>query len=115
MHPSTQTTLEPDEIMATALAVANIAHAVLSPHLPAEASPIERCDAEIACALDAILTGSRPLDDALLYWTDWNWERKLLLAEQAGQLEEAQAELRKVLGRERSAQPDPKPHVGEPK
>jgi len=39
-----------------------------------------RCDREIAAALDALLTGSLPILDALLWYTDWYRERELLLA-----------------------------------
>ena len=39
-----------------------------------------RCDREIATALDALLIGSIPILDALLWYTDWCRERELLLA-----------------------------------
>jgi len=57
---------------------------VLSPIIPRDATPLERCDAEIATALRAVLYGLLPLDEALLYYRDWYWERKLILAELAG-------------------------------
>ena len=57
---------------------------VLSPVMPRDASPLERCNAEIATALGAVLTGSLPLEEALLYYRDWCWERNLILAEQIG-------------------------------
>jgi len=44
------------------------------------AEALMRCDREIATALDALLTGSIPIHDALLWYTDWCWERELLLA-----------------------------------
>jgi hypothetical protein len=40
---------------------------------------LERCDREIAAAMDALLTGSVPIDDALLWYTDWCRERELIL------------------------------------
>jgi hypothetical protein len=59
-------------------------HGVLSPVLPSGTSPISRCDAESAVALHAIMTGTLPLTDALLYYSDWCLERTLLVAEQRG-------------------------------
>ena len=44
------------------------------------AEALMRCDREIATALDALLTGSIPILDAILWYTDWCWERELLLA-----------------------------------
>ena len=44
------------------------------------AEDLMRCDREIATALEALLTGSIPILDALLWYTDWCWERELLLA-----------------------------------
>ena len=44
------------------------------------AEALMRCDREIATALDALLTGSIPVLDAMLLYTDWCWERELLLA-----------------------------------
>ena len=57
---------------------------VVSPIMPRDASPLDRCDAEIATALQAVLTGSLPLEEALLYYRDWCCERKLILAEEVG-------------------------------
>lgn len=44
--------------------------------LPAE---FTRCDQEITAAREALLTGSIPLLDALLWYCDWHRERELLL------------------------------------
>jgi hypothetical protein len=63
---------------------ARVVGGVVSPIMPGDASPLERCDAEIATALQAVLTGSLPLEEALLYYADWCWERRLILAEQVG-------------------------------
>jgi hypothetical protein len=38
-----------------------------------------RCDREIAAALKALLTGSVPIAEALLWYTDWYRERELIL------------------------------------
>jgi hypothetical protein len=57
---------------------------VLSPIPGSNSSALERCEAEIATALSAILTGSLPLEEALLYYTDWCTERDVLLAQAAG-------------------------------
>jgi hypothetical protein len=38
-----------------------------------------RCDREIAAEGEALLTGSAPILDALLWYTDWCHERELLL------------------------------------
>jgi len=43
------------------------------------AEELERCDREIAAAMDALLTGSAPIVDALLWYTDWCRERELIL------------------------------------
>jgi hypothetical protein len=43
------------------------------------AKELERCDREIAAAMEALLTGSAPVDDALLWYTDWCRERELIL------------------------------------
>jgi hypothetical protein len=40
---------------------------------------LERCDREIAAAMKALLTGSAPIVDALLWYTDWCRERELIL------------------------------------
>ena len=40
---------------------------------------LERCDREIAAAMKALLTGSAPVVDALLWYTDWWRERELIL------------------------------------
>ena len=40
---------------------------------------LERCDREIAAAMDALLTGSVPIGDALLWYADWCRERELIL------------------------------------
>jgi hypothetical protein len=40
---------------------------------------LERCDREIAAALKALLTGSVPITEALLWYTDWCRERELIL------------------------------------
>jgi hypothetical protein len=39
---------------------------------------LAHCDREIAAAREALLAGSAPLLDALLWYTDWCWERELL-------------------------------------
>jgi hypothetical protein len=54
-------------------------HSVISPVLPAGASPLQQCNAEIATALAAVLTGTLPLEQALLYYRDWCLERHLIL------------------------------------
>jgi hypothetical protein len=38
-----------------------------------------RCDREIAAALKALSTGSVPIAEALLWYTDWCRERELIL------------------------------------
>lgn len=43
------------------------------------AEDLDRCDREIAAAMKALLTGSVPIVDALLWYTDWCWERELIL------------------------------------
>jgi hypothetical protein len=43
------------------------------------AKDLERCDREMAAAMEALLTGSAPVDDALLWYTDWCRERELIL------------------------------------
>jgi hypothetical protein len=43
------------------------------------AEELERCDREIAAAMKALLAGSAPIVDALLWYTDWCRERKLIL------------------------------------
>jgi hypothetical protein len=43
------------------------------------AKDLERCDREMAAAMKALLTGSAPVDDALLWYTDWCRERELIL------------------------------------
>jgi hypothetical protein len=43
------------------------------------AEDLERCDREIAAAMKALLTGSAPIVDALLWYTDWCRERELVL------------------------------------
>jgi hypothetical protein len=40
---------------------------------------LERGDREIAAAMKALLTGSAPIVDALLWYTDWYRERELIL------------------------------------
>lgn len=40
---------------------------------------LEHCDREIATAMAALLTGSAPIVDALLWYTDWCRERELIL------------------------------------
>jgi hypothetical protein len=40
---------------------------------------LERCDREIAAALRALLNGSVPIVEALLWYTDWCRERELIL------------------------------------
>jgi len=45
------------------------------------AEDLERCDREIAAARKALLTGSVPFLDALLWYTDWCRERDLLQTE----------------------------------
>ena len=40
---------------------------------------LERCDREIAAALQALLNGSVPIVEALLWYTDWCRERELIL------------------------------------
>jgi hypothetical protein len=52
---------------------------VLSPVLGPEVSVLDRCEAEIAIALSAVLTGALPLAEALLYYHDWCLERELEL------------------------------------
>jgi len=39
------------------------------------AKNLERCDREIAAAMEALLTGSAPIVEALLWYTDWCRER----------------------------------------
>jgi len=46
---------------------------------PKLAEDLERCDREIAAAIEALLTGSAPIVDALLWYTDWCRERELIL------------------------------------
>ena len=43
------------------------------------AGELERCDREIDAAMKALLTGSVPSIDALLWHTDWCRERELIL------------------------------------
>jgi len=43
------------------------------------AGDLDRCDGEIAAAMKALLTGSVPIVDALLWYTDWCRERELIL------------------------------------
>ncbi len=43
------------------------------------AMELERCDREMAAAMKALLTGSVPIIDALLWYTDWCRERELIL------------------------------------
>ncbi len=43
------------------------------------AEELEHCDREIAAAMDALLTGSAPIIDALLWYTDWCRESELIL------------------------------------
>jgi hypothetical protein len=43
------------------------------------AEDLERCDREIGAAMKALLTGSVPIVDALLWYTDWCRERQLIL------------------------------------
>ena len=57
-----------------------IIHGVISPSLPAKASPLWRCDAEIATGLTAVITGTLPLQQALLYYCDWCRERLFILS-----------------------------------
>ena len=64
--------------------ITEVVGGVLSPVMPGDATPLERCNAEIATALRAVLTGSLPLEEALLYYRDWCCERKLILAEELG-------------------------------
>lgn len=64
--------------------ITEIVGGVVSPVMPGDATPLERCNAEIATALQAVLSGSLRLEEALLYYWDWCWERKLILAEQVG-------------------------------
>lgn len=44
------------------------------------AEDLERCDREIGAAMKALLTGSVPIVDALLWYTDWCRERQLITA-----------------------------------
>jgi hypothetical protein len=60
-----------------------IIHGVISPFLPPDASPLQHCEAEIATALAAVLTGSLPLEQALLYYCDWCLERRLIISANA--------------------------------
>ncbi len=48
------------------------------------ADELARCDREIAAALEALLTGSIPVTDAVLWYTDWCCERELLLVGSEG-------------------------------
>lgn len=57
-----------------------IIHGVISPILPPDASPLLHCEAEIAAALAAVLSGSLPLEQALLYYRDWCLERRLIIS-----------------------------------
>ena len=57
-----------------------IIHGVISPILPPNASPLQHCEDEIATALAAVLTGSLPLEQALLYYCDWCLERRLIIS-----------------------------------
>ncbi len=43
------------------------------------AGELERCGREIAAAMKALLTGSAPIVDALLWYTGWCRERELIL------------------------------------
>jgi hypothetical protein len=43
------------------------------------AEELRRCEREIAAAMNALLTGSVPIVDALLWYTDWCRERELIL------------------------------------
>jgi hypothetical protein len=40
---------------------------------------LERCDREIAASLRALLNGSVPIVEALLWYTDWCRERELII------------------------------------
>jgi hypothetical protein len=40
---------------------------------------LERCDREIAAAMEALLICSVPIVDALLWYTDWCRERELIV------------------------------------
>jgi hypothetical protein len=46
---------------------------------PKLAEDLERCDREIAAAIEVLLMGSVPIVDALLWYTDWCRERELIL------------------------------------
>src|SRR5690348_9751987 len=46
---------------------------------PARLAELSRCDREIAAAMNALLTGSVPIVDALLRYNDWCRERELIL------------------------------------
>ena len=43
------------------------------------AEDLERRDRDIATAIEALVTGSAPIVDALLWYTDWCRERELIL------------------------------------
>ena len=49
------------------------------------AGELERCDREIAAAIEVLVTGSVPIGDALLWYTDWCRERELILASEEAQ------------------------------
>jgi hypothetical protein len=61
-----------------------VVDSVVSPIMPADATPLDRCDAEIATALQAVLTGSLELEEALLYYRDWCSEPTPIVGEQRG-------------------------------
>jgi hypothetical protein len=59
--------------------------------LPAE---FTRCDQEITAAREALLTGSIPILDALLWYCDWQRERDLLLDQRRSFLDRSEYPLK---------------------
>lgn len=69
-----------NEIRETGSTEVLVVHAGPSRQTPTKlAEDLERCDRDIAAAMKALFTGSAPIVDALLWYTDWCRERELIL------------------------------------